>query len=791
MLKHHIKLFFRNLARNKSTFFINLVGLSSGLTCVLLVFLWVSDELNKDRFHVNKERLYQVFRNVPNGQGSLNTYGSNSSLMLTSLQEEVPEVEKAVAVFGINGNAMLQTEDKKLGSTGFFASEDYFNLFSIPLLSGDANEVLQDINAIVISKEMAKTLFGTNTYPIGKNLIIKSGVNSFEDLFTVTGIFEIPKNSSENFDFVLPYKRFLKDRDPQDIHWGSNSSSMYALLEEGVKIDALNSKIKDFIKKKDSENQASVFFGLYTDNYLQNRFVGGKRSGGRITYVILLSIIAFFILCIACINFMNLSTAKASKRIKEIGVKKVIGAKRNALILQFLTESVLLACFSLTVACAIVVLILPWFSDVTGKELEFPLNSGFILVLLGVAFLTGLFAGSYPALYLTKFEAIKVLKGKLPTSFGELIIRKGLVIFQFSISILLIVAVSIIYLQLDFIQSKNLGFEKDQVITFERQDGLAYNMETFLEKARNIPGVVNASYMQGNMTNFSNSSSNHRWPGQSEESKKLTFRHAHVGPSFIETMGIEIKEGRSYIDEIPNTNSKIVLNETAVKLMGLENPIGTVIDMRGPNREIIGVVKDFNIQSLYEEITPMALLCRNEWISTLLVKIRKGEEKRTLTALSKLYEEFNPGLAFNFQFLDAQYQQLYVAEQRVASLSKYFAALAILISCLGLFGLAAFTAQLRKKEISIRKVLGQTAAQAFIMLSGEFVKLVVLAMIVTLPIAYALANDWLSDFAYRIPLRIWYFLGAGFVALFIALFTVVGQAAMTANSSPVKALRQE
>ncbi|MEM6864896.1 MAG: ABC transporter permease, partial [Bacteroidota bacterium] len=320
MLKHHIKLFFRNLARNKSTFFINLVGLSSGLTCVLLVFLWVSDELNKDRFHVNKERLYQVFRNVPNGQGSLNTYGSNSSLMLTSLQEEVPEVEKAVAVFGINGNAMLQTEDKKLGSTGFFASEDYFNLFSIPLLYGDANEVLQDINAIVISKEMAKTLFGTNTYPIGKNLIIKSGVNSFEDLFTVTGIFEIPKNSSENFDFVLPYKRFLEDRDPQDIHWGSNSSSMYALLKEEVKIDALNSKIKDFIKKKDSENQASVFFGLYTDNYLQNRFVHGKRSGGRITYVILLSIIAFFILCIACINFMNLSTAKASKRIKEIGV---------------------------------------------------------------------------------------------------------------------------------------------------------------------------------------------------------------------------------------------------------------------------------------------------------------------------------------------------------------------------------------------------------------------------------------------------------------------------------------
>ncbi|MEM9364163.1 MAG: ABC transporter permease [Bacteroidota bacterium] len=791
MLKNHIKLFLRNSFRNKSTFLINLIGLSSGLTCVLLVYLWVSDELVKDTFHSNKEHLYQVFRNVPNGQGSLNTYTSNSSMMLTALQQEVPEVDMAVAIFRINGTALVENKNKKLRGAGFFASEDYFNMFSIPLVSGNKSTVLKDVNSIAISKKLASTLFGSKDSAIGKSLILKNSEDELEDVFTINGIFEIPENSSENFDFVLSYKKFLQNRDPSDIHWGSNSSNIFALLKTGVQIEGFNSKIENFIKDKDSENQASVFLGLYANNYLKNRFVNGKRSGGRITYVILLSIIAFFILSIACINFINLSTAKASKRIKEIGVKKVIGAERKSLILQFLTESLLLTFLSLAIACTVVILILPWFSNLTGKELTLSFDSNLILLLTIITLFTGLVAGIYPAFYLTKFNALYVLKGKIPTSFGELMIRKGLVIFQFSISILLLIAVSIIYMQLDFIQSKNLGLDKDHVIALERQDGLIKNMDAFLEEAKNINGVINASYMQGSITNFSNSSSNHRWPGQSEESKKLTFRHAHVGPTFIETMGIEMKEGRSYARETPNNNSKIILNETAVKLMGLENPVGTVIDMRGPNREIIGVVKDFNIQSLYQEITPMALLCRTEWVSTLLIKIKAGEESQVISDLTKLHEEFNPGLAFDFQFLDAQYEQLYLSEQRVALLSKYFAGLAILISCLGLFGLAAFTANLRKKEINIRKVLGQTTSQAFVMLSSEFVKLVLVAIFFTLPIAYLLAKDWLSGFAYHISLQIWYFLGAGLIAVLVSLFTVAGQALLVANSSPANALRQE
>ncbi|MEM7484401.1 MAG: ABC transporter permease [Bacteroidota bacterium] len=790
MLKHNLLLFLRNIKKHKSSFLINLIGLSSALACVLLVYLWVSDELNKDKFHEHEERLYQVLRHVPDGQGSLATYSSNSSLMLTALQTEVPEVEMATAVFEFDTGAMVKTDDKKMTAIGNMASEDYFKLFSYPLLHGSMHTVLKDINAVVISKEMAHNFFGQGN-PMGKTLTIKHGEEGVDGVFTVTGVFDIPVNSSKKFDFVLSYKKFLQRRNANNIHWGSNSSRVYALLNPGASINRFNSKMGDFIKNKNEFNLATVFFTRYTDNYLKGNFENGKQTGGRINYVILFSLVAIFVLAIACINFMNLSTARASRRLKEVGVKKAVGANRKVLIFQFLTESIVLSFFSLFCAVIFVMLILQWFNGVTGKDLVFTVDDNMTMALIAITLLTGLASGSYPALYLTKFDAAKVLKGKIKTSFSELLIRKGLVIFQFSISIFLIVAVSVIYMQLDFIQSKNLGYNKDNVMIFERQDGLVDNMEVFLEEAKQIPGVINASYMQGGMTSFNNSSSNHRWPGQTEESKKLTFRHAHVGPEFIETMGIEMKEGRSFINEKPNNESKIILNETAVKLMGLENPIGTRIDMRGPNMEIIGIVKDFNIQSLYDEITPMALLCRTEWVGTLMVKIQSGEEKATIEALTNLHNKFNPGLAFNFKFLDEQYQQLYESEQRVAVLSKYFAGLAILISCLGLFGLAAFTAERRKKEISIRKVLGQSIAQVTVMLSSEFVKLVLISILIALPIAYLLANNWLGQFAYRIPIKAWYFISAGLLALFVAVFTVGSQAIRAANKNPVNALRDE
>jgi len=791
MLKQNLLLYLRNIKRHKSSFLINLIGLSTGLACVVLVYLWVTDELAKDTFHQNDERLYQVRRNVSNGQGSLATFTSNSSLMLTALQEEVPEVEIAAAVYEFDNSARLETKDKKLKALGNMASEDFFKVFSYPLISGNVNTALVDVNSVVISSELAKTLFGEGSDPIGEPLSIKESEEEIDAVFTISGVFEIPKNSSEKFDFVLPYNTFLKLRNPDDIAWYSNSSSLYALLKPNVDVNGLNTKMKGFIKKKNKYINDVAFFSRYSDNYLKGTYKNGKQVGGRITYVILFAVIALFILAIACINFMNLSTARASRRLKEVGVKKAVGANRESLVVQFLTESLLLSFFSLFCAALLVSLIMPWFNGITGKELSFIPEMKMVVPIVLITFFTGLFSGSYPALYLTKFKVVNVLKGKISTSFGELMVRKGLVIFQFGISVLLIVAVSVIYMQLDYVQSKNLGYTKDNVLVFERQDGLANNMDTFLEEARQLPGVANASYMQGDMTNFSNSSRGHSWPDQREEDKQMTFRHAHVGPNFIETMGITMVQGRSYSNEKPDNDSKIILNETAVKAMGLKNPIGTIVDMRGPNREVIGVVKDFNIQSLYNDIAPMALLCRTEWVSNLVVKIKAGEEKSALADLTKLYNKFNPNLEFSFRFLDAKYQEIYESEQRVSQLSKYFAGMAILISCLGLFGLATFSAERRKKEISIRKVLGQSIQQVTVMLSAEFIKLVAVAILIALPIAYILADQWLEQFAFRISLHAGYFIGAGLTALIVAFLTVGSQSIRAAHRNPVDALRAE
>ncbi len=791
MLKHNLKLFFRNSKKFKGTFAINLIGLSTGMACALLVYLWVSYEMSIDKFHSNDPVLYEVLRNTDNGQGAITTQEYNSDLVLPALQQEVPEIHLATAVYEIGSGAILESNEIKRRASGYMASEDYFKVFSYKLISGDKESVLKDPNSVVISEALAKTFFGEETNPIGKSISIVHGEEEIDQVFTVSGVYEIPENSSRTFDYLLSYKKFMELRNPDYISWHSNSSKVYVTLKKDVPLDTFNAKIKSFIRLKNDRVKASVFLYPHSKKYLYGRFENGVSTGGRIDHVILFSIIALFVLTIACINFINLSTARASKRIKEIGIKKVVGAGRKSLIFQFLTESTILSLFSLICAVLMVLLVLPWFNEVMNQNLTFALSGRVLLIILGITFFTGVISGSYPALYLSKFKPVTVLKGRLNLTFEELLTRKGLVIFQFCLSILLLVAVGVIYKQLEFVQSKNLGYTKDNVVVFEIEGQLMENMDTFLEQAKQIPVISNASYMQGKMTDFSNSSSGHTWPGQTEESKYLTFWHSHVGKDFIETLGIELKEGRTYSNELGNNESKVILNETAVKQMGLKNPIGTVINFRGPNREIIGVVKDFNIKSLYDEIKPMGLLCKKQWVNTMVVKIAAGFEKDAINQLTKLYGKFNPGIAFDFSFLDTEYQALYESEKQVATLSKYFTGLAVLISCLGLFGLATFTAERRRKEISIRKVLGQSAAQVTTMLTSEFAKLVLISILISVPVAYLFARNWLSGFAYHVPLNFWYFLSAGVTALTVALLTVGSQAIKAANRNPVDGLAEE
>lgn len=784
MLKQNSILFLRNIKRNPSSFLINIIGLSTGLACALFIALWVSDELGVDKFHKNHHRIYQVAENVQFSDG-IQTMIESSAPMADFLAEQMPEVEYAATTIQPDwfGKHVLSVGDHNLKALGQLVSKDYFNIFSYDLIQGDKNQVISDPNSIVISEDLALKLFGTT-----KNVIGKSVEYEKSRQFQVSGIFkDIPTNSTVQFDFVLSDKAY-KDEAPWNSintdQWNSTGPQVYLLLREGADIDALNTKVAK-IRKERNENdpRTSVLFP-FSEHYLHGTYEGGKQVGGRIEYVKLFTIIAILILIIACINFMNLSTARASKRLKEIGIKKAVGAKRKTFLFQFLGESVLMSVMSLFVALLMVVLLLPQFNTIIGKQLTLQLDIDIVVLILGITFATGLLAGSYPALYLSGFNAVTVLKGKLSSSLGELWTRKGLVIVQFTLSIILIVSVLVVYKQIEFAQNQNLGYSKDNILYFKAEGKIKEKLPTFLAELKNASGIKNASSTTHSMIGH-NWSTSLEWEGMDPDNE-TNFQIVGVDYDFIETMGMQIVDGRGF-NRAYGDSIGMIFNQTAIKAMGIEDPIGKIVEGRIP---IIGVVKDFHFKSFHDKVEPLFMAIMPQ-VNKVMVRIEAGKEKIAIKEIQEMYQAFNPGFPFEYEFLDDNYSALYESEQRVAVLSKYFAGLAILISCLGLFGLAMFTAERRKKEISIRKVLGQTATQVTLMLSSEFAKLVLVAIIIALPIAYLLANNWLSGFAYRIPLKFWYFLGAGLIALSIALLTVGSQAINAANKNPVDGLREE
>jgi len=787
MLKHNLLIIFRNFKRNKSSFLINLIGLSTGLACALLIYLWVNDELNFDEFHEKDSQLFQVMQNVKTTK-EIVTLDVTPGPLAETLAEEMSEVEYAASVFEVHlqGKPNLSYKDKKIKANCLFVSKDFFNIFSYKLIEGDANYILTDKNSIVISEEVAIKLFNSTTNVIGKTIDYQN-----EQQLFVSGVFKrIPSNSSLQFDFVLPDK-VLIEKYPSVSNWGSNQPSTYVLLKQGTNVQQFNDKIARLIERKCGQSNRTLFLKPYSDRYLYGTYENGVQVGGRIEYVKLFSIIAIFILVIACINFMNLSTARASKRMKEIGMKKSLGASQTSLIFQYLSESVLMAFLSLFVAIILVKFFLPQFNGITGKQITMNFNSFHILIFLGITLFTGLIAGSYPALYLSGFNPVTVLKGKFNSSIGELWTRKGLVIFQFALSSILIVSVLVVYKQIKFIQNKNLGFDKDNVIYFDMEGRVAENRDVFLLEVKNIPGIVNASSTAFNILGLHNITGGVSWEGKNPNDI-IDFHMQIVNYDFIETHGIEMKEGRAFSKDFGSDNSNIVCNETAIKIIGLKDPIGKVINLWGKNRQIIGITKDFHFESLYKKVNPLLfVLASPSQNLKMMVKIKAGTEKETIERLRRFYEKYNPGFVFEYKFLDEDYQAQYVAEKRVAVLSRYFAGLAILISCLGLFGLAAFTAEKRRKEIGIRKVLGLSELGIITLLTNDFTKIVLVSMFLSLPLSYFITKQWLDSFAYKIDLQVWYFIGAGLITLFIAWITVGTQAIRAATANPVEALRYE
>jgi ABC-type antimicrobial peptide transport system permease subunit len=763
-----------------------------GIACALMIYLWVEDELSFDKFHEKGSRLFQVMQNLQDA-GSIATIEYTPHPLAMALVDEFPEVEYATtAVLSkwFSNKGVLTFDNRHVKGAAQFISKHYFDIFSCDFIYGHKDQMLTGKYNVAISDEMAMNLFNRTDNLIGKSVdwkLVDSGTD-FSGTYVIVGIFKKqPANSSASFDLLLNYELFFEKR-PSLQSWGNSDPFTYVTLKEGTDVEQFNAKIAGFLKSKFKDSTGSLFIRKYSDQHLYSEYNNGVQSGGRIEYVKLFSIIAVFLLLVACINFMNLSTAKASRRLKEVGIKKAIGASKRTLILQHLGESLLMSFISLFVAVILVQLLLPAFNVITGKHLVLNFEINLVLSVLSITLFTGFISGSYPAFYISSFSPAAVLKGKFSTSLGELWARKGLVIFQFAISVILMVSVFVVYRQLEYIQTKNLGYDKDNLVYFDISGVRNERVETFLSETEKIPGVVNATTFIHNLAGNHGGYSGLEWDGK-DPNKDIDFSNIEVGYDFLEIMGIQLMDGETFSPELASSR-QIIFNKIAIERMGLKDPVGKLIKVAGEEKLIVGITENFHFESLHENIKPCFFQVYPSR-GNVLIKIEAGKEQRIIDKVQQLYQQFNPDTPFDFKFMDEDYQSLYVSEQRIAVLSRYFGAMAIFISCIGLFGLSSFSAERRSKEIGIRKVLGSSIFNIVILLSSDFTKIVFAAIVIALPISYFIAKQWLDEFAYRISLSWWYFIITGMTALSIAWLTVGVQALKTAHINSAKCLRDE
>ena len=784
MWRHNFKISVRNFRRNKTSFFINLLGLSTGLACVLLIFLWGMDERKMDRFHDQRDHLYQVFQNMSN-EGNISTTHSTPWPLARALADEMPEVELASVATPPDwfANQTLILDDKSTRATGHYVDSDYLKMFTYPLLHGDREAALRDKKSIVISRQIADNLFGSVDKAMGRKVSLEG-----EQDFLVSGVMEnISTHSSKRFDFVLQ-ANILIDADEGRRQWRNSGPYTFVKLAKGVDPVEFETKIKKYIHTKTEDTHRELVLQKYSDHYLYGNFENGKQAGGRIEYLRLFSLIALFILFIACINFMNLSTARASRRSKEIGVKKAIGAHRGSLIGQYLGESVLISLCALTVAVLLGLILLPQFNLITGKQLSLGLDPIWMICALGIALATGLLAGSYPALYLSRFKPVDIFQGRITSSYGAIWARRALVIFQFILSVSFIVLVTVLYQQIDYVRHKHLGYDKENVVYLNIEGKVKDNLETFLNEVKNINGVVNASSASESLIGDGNTS-HINWEGK-DPNLLLSFRVRGASDGLIEMLDFELVQGRGYPKD-QAAFGEAVFNEAGIRAMGMEDPIGKVVELWDMDCKIVGVIKDFHFTSMHHKVEPLFFVYAPAFTEKVMIKLAAGKEQEALSNLQDFYADYNPEFTFSYRFLDNDYQDLYVGEQRIALLARFSAGLAILISCLGLFGLVVFSAQRRRKEIGIRKVLGASDFSVVRLLGKEFSNLVLMAIIVALPVSYFIAKSWLNGFTYKIDLHWWTFVGGGAIALLIAWLTVSIQTLQAARMNPRHSLQSD
>jgi putative ABC transport system permease protein len=789
MLKNYFHVAWRNFRNSKVFSFINLTGLAFGITCGLLILLWVRDERSIDNAQVNGNRLYILYERQY-VDSKINAGYYTPGLLAAELKKKIPEIENTVGYMH-SFKTTFETRDKILKQDGAWSDKDYFKMFSYPLLEGNPETALNSPLSIAISHKMAIAFFGSVSDAMGKTIRYKNRKD-----FTVSAIFaDLPANVWQKFDFLLNWTALVEDNEWLK-DWQNNSPQTYIMLRGDANPGLVKKKLTRFLDAYNKSQSASFRIELdmqrFGDTYLHSNFVNGQFEGGRIQYVWLFSLVALFIILIACINFMNLTTARSVRRSKEIGIRKVSGANRSSLIRQFLGEAVLITFLSVLLSLFLTDIFLPLFNQLTGKQMIIPFtNYGYWLFLAGLTLAIGLVSGSYPAFFLSSFNPVQVLKGPMKFRKDNIFFRKGLVVFQFVLSIILIISTIYISKQVSYVQHLNLGYDRENLLYIPMEGDLSEHYNLFKQEAMKTAGVNSVSRVSDEPTSIDNATASVVWDGKDPNTSPM-FTTISAGYDFINTMNLQLLEGRDFSKEYAGDSSAYLVNEEALKLLNYKNPIGRNLSLWDQKGVIVGVLKDFHFTSLHDPIKPLIVHAgETDNGRTILVRTNPGRTRQAINGLEKVCKTLNPQFPFTFSFSDEEYQKLYKSEEIVSRLSNYFAVLAIFISCIGLLGLAMFTAEQRTKEIGIRKVLGATVVSLFTLLSAEFITLVIWAMIIASPIAWWAMNAWARDFAYRTPMEWWVFIFAGGITLVITLLTVSFQAIKAAFVKPVMSLRTE
>ncbi len=788
MIKNYLKTTFRNLWKTRGYSFLNIFGLAVGITAASLIFLWVEDEVSFNGHFANKPFIYEVKSKQTYGENTF-VFGATPGQLADAIKTEIPEIADAARVDD-RRSKLFSLADNSLYQTGAYVDPAFLNIFSINFLEGDKKTALEDINSMVISSSMAKRLFGKES-ALGKTLKVDDGEG-----YKIAGVVEdMPNNSSIRFDWLIPFKNY--ERINQDLqNWGSNSTNTFVLLKSNSDLAAANNKLHHFIaKKRNDEHPTSSNFLYAMERWrLYNSFKDGIEQEGRIKYVRLFSIIAWVVLVIACINFMNLATARSEKRAKEVGMRKVVGATKASLVGQFLGESIILATLSALLAISFTYLSIGAFNGLVEKELTVELfNPLHLAFLVGIVLICGLLSGSYPAFYLSAFNPITTLKGGKQKAGAAGSIRRGLVVLQYAASITLIVCTVIIFQQIQHVKGRDMGFDRSQVLNTPIRGAMADHLDLLKHQLMEIPGVERVGPSSLNILSIYSNGNAPDWEGKDPNLTALVG-FMQTDADFIPTMGLQLVDGRNYREHMLGDSTSIVINEAFAKLIKPDGKVAgqTVRWGNDPPLTIIGVVKDFVYNNVYTPAEPLLFFPFRGTSGLLNIRTKAGVDLvKTVAQIERVVKAQNPKYPFEYNFLDDLFDNKFKSEMLIQKLAGIFATLSIIISCLGLFGLAAFTAERRTKEMGIRKVLGASVSSLVGLLNREFVVLVLVSCAVAFPTAWWIMNDWLGNYQYRTDLHWWVFALAGLGALAIALFTVSSQAVRAALTNPTKSLRDE